>query len=45
MTSLHRWYREFSRDCSSLQDEFLQGRWPKAIDDVRKMIFQDRYVT
>ena len=49
-TSDYRWYGEFNRACSSLQDEFPES-CPKlvvvaeTIDAVRQLILQDRYVT
>ena len=49
-TSVCRWYGEFIRGRSSLQDEFREG-CPKSvvvsetIDGVRQLIFQDHYVT
>ena len=49
-TSIYRWYGEFNRGRSSLQDEFRQGR-PKSIvvqeiiDTVRQLILQDPHVT
>ena len=47
---LHRWYGEFNRGRSSLQDEFLEGRpksvvVPETIDAVRQLILQERHVT
>ena len=49
-TSVYRWYGEFNRGRSSLQDEFREGRpksavVPKTIDAVRELILQDRHVT
>lgn len=49
-TSVYRWYGEFNRGRSSLQDEFREGRpksvvVPKNIDAVRELILQDRHVT
>ena len=49
-TSVYRWYDEFNRGCSSLQDEFREGRRksvvvPETIDAVRQVILQDRHVT
>ena len=49
-TSVYRWYSEFNRGRSSLQDEFPEGRAksvfvPKTIDAVRQLILQDRHVT
>ena len=46
--SVYRWYAEFNRGCSSLQDEFREGR-PKSVvletfDSVRQSILQDRHV-
>ena len=44
--SVYRWYGEFNRGLSSLQDEFLEGR-PKSvvvletIDTVRQLILHD----
>ena len=49
-TSVYRWYGEFNRGLSSLQDEFHEGR-PKSvvvletIDAVHKLILQGRHVT
>ena len=49
-TSFYRWYGEFNRGRSSLQDEFREGRpksfvVPETIDSVRWLILQDRHVT
>ena len=49
-TSIYRWYGEFKRGYSSLQDEFHKGRSkavvvPEIIDAVCQLILQDRYVT
>ena len=49
-TSVYRWYGEFNRGRSSLQDKFLEGRpksivVAKTIDAVRQLILQDRHVT
>ena len=50
-TSAYRWYGEFNRGRSSLQDEFRKGRpksvivVPETIDAMRQLILQDRYVT
>ena len=46
-TSIYRWYAEFNRGRSSLQDEFREGRSvvPEIIDAVRQLILQDRQVT
>ena len=49
-TSLNRWYGEFYRGCSSLQDEFREDRpksvvVPETIDTVRQLILQDHHVT
>ena len=49
-TSVYRWYNEFNRGHSSLQDEFPEGRpksivVPETIDAVRHLILQDRHVT
>lgn len=49
-TSVYRWFGEFKRDRSSLQDEFREGRpksvfVPETIDAVRELIMQDRHVT
>ena len=47
--SVYRWYGEFNRDRSSLQDEFREGR-PKlvvileTIDAVLQLILQNRHV-
>ena len=48
--SVYRWYGEFNRGRSSLQDEFREGRpksvvVPETIDAVRQLILQDRHVT
>ena len=44
-----RWYGEFNRGRSSLQDEFREGRpkslVPETLDAVRQLILQDRHVT
>ena len=47
--SVYRWYGEFNRGRSSLQDEFREGRpksvvVPETIDAVRQLILQDRYM-
>ena len=49
-TSVYRWYGEFNRCHSSLQDEFREGRpnsvvVPETIGTVRQLILQDRLVT
>ena len=49
-TRVYRWYGEFNRGHSSLQDEFREGRpksvvFPETIDAVRQLILQDRHVT
>ena len=49
-TSVYRWYGEFNRGCSSLQDEFCEGHpksvvVPETIDAVRQPILQDCHVT
>ena len=49
-TSVYRWYCEFNRCCSSLQDEFREGRpksvvVPETIDTMSQLILQDRHVT
>ena len=49
-TSVYRWYGEFNRGRSSLQDEFRESRpksvvVPETIDAVRQLILQDRHVT
>ena len=49
-TSVYRWFTEFNRGRSSLNDEFREGRpksvvVPKNIDAVRELILQDRHVT
>ena len=46
-TSVNRWYGEFNRGCSSLQDEFREGLpksvvVPETIDVVPQLILQDR---
>ena len=48
-TSVCRWYDEFNRGRSSLQDEFREGRpksivVPETIDAVCQLILQDRHV-
>ena len=49
-TSVCRWYDEFNRGRSSLQDESREGHpksvvVPETIYAVRELIFQDRHVT
>ena len=49
-TGVYRWYGEFIRDRSSLQDEFREDRpksvvVPETIDAVRQLILQGRHVT
>ena len=49
-TSVYRWYGEFNRGRSSLQEELREGRpksvvVPETIDTVRQLILQDRHVT
>ena len=49
-TNLYRWYGEFIRGCSSLQDKFREGLRKsvvvrETIDVVRQLILQDRHVT
>ena len=49
-TSDYRWYDEFNRGRSSLQDEFREARLksvvvPETIDAVRQLILQHRHVT
>ena len=49
-TSVYRWYDEFNRGRSSLEDEFRIRRpkfavVPQTIDAVRQLILQDRNVT
>ena len=49
-TSVYRWYGEFNRGRSSLQDEFREDRpksvvIPETIDDVRQLILQDRHMS
>ena len=49
-TSVYRWYGEFNRGRSLIQDEFREGRpksivVPETIDAVRQLISQDRHVT
>ena len=44
---VYRWYGEFNRCCSSLQDEFRKDppksvAVPESIDAVRQLILQDR---
>ena len=41
-TSVYRWYDEFNRDRSSLQDEFKSVVVPETIDAVCQLILQDR---
>ena len=40
-TSVYRWYSDFNRGRSSLQDEFREGV-PKTIYDVRQLIWSRR---
>ena len=47
---VYRWYGEFNRGRSSLQDEFREGRSksvvvPETINAVRQLILHDRHVT
>ena len=49
-TSVYRWYFEFNRDGSTLQDEFREGHpksvnVPETINAVRQLILQDHHVT
>ena len=49
-TRVNRWYVEFNRGCSLLQDEFHEGRQksvvvPATIATVRQLILHDRHVT
>ena len=49
-TSVYRWYGEFNRGRSSLQDEFREGRpksvvVPETIDAVRQLVLEDYCVT
>ena len=49
-TSVYRWYGEFNRSRSLLQDEFPEGHpksvvVPETIDAVHQLILQDRHVT
>ena len=49
-TSVYRWYGEFNRGRSSLQDEFREGQLksvavPETIDAVHQLILQDRHVS
>ena len=49
-TTVYRWYVEFNRGRSSLQDEFHGGHSksvvvPETIHVVRQLILQDRHVT
>lgn len=49
-TSVYRWFAEFNRGRSSLNDEFREGRpkavvVPKNIDAVSELVLQDRHVT
>ena len=49
-TSIYRWYGEFTRGRSSLQDEFREGRpksvvVPETIVAVHQLILQDPHVT
>ena len=46
----YRWYGEFNRGSSALQDEFREGRTksivvPETIAAVHQLILQDRHVT
>ena len=48
--SVYRWFGEFYRSRSSLQDKFHEDRpksivFPDTIDAVRQLILQDRHVT
>lgn len=48
-TTVFRWYGEFHRGRSSLQDEFREGRSKsvvvlETIEAVRQLILQDRHV-
>ena len=48
-TNVYRWYDEFNRGHSSLQDEFRAGLAksvvvPETIDAVRQLIIQDHHV-
>ena len=48
--SVYRWYGEFNRGRSLLQEEFREGlpksvAVPETIDAVRQLIWQDRQVT
>ena len=50
LNSISRWYGEFNRGRSSLQEEFREGRLKsvvalETIDAVRQLILQDRQVT
>lgn len=44
-TSFHRWYGEFNRSHSSLQEEFYEGRSksvvPKTIDVLQELMLQE----
>ena len=49
-TTVYRWYGEFNRGRSSLQNEFREGRpksvvVPEAIDAVRQLILYGRHMT
>ena len=49
-TSVYRWYGEFNRGRSLLQDKFREGRpksvvVPRTIDAVRQLTLQDRHVS
>ena len=49
-TSVYRWYGDFNRGRSSLQDKFHDGRpnsvvVPETIDAVHQLILQDRHVS
>ena len=49
-TRVYRWYGEFNRVCSSLQDEYREGRLKSVvvsvtIDAVLQLILEDRHVT
>lgn len=48
-TSAYRWYGEFNRSRSSLQDEFREDRKsvvvPENINALRELILKDRHMT
>ena len=44
-TSAYRWYGDFNRGRSALQEEFREVVVPETIDAVRHLILQERRVT